>query len=165
MKYIFILILFYVGLPQKLFSVDFNRGGDCFNINEADSTRKYICYEIGGAKKYNVFIVEGDSVCDVFITDNRDRCASTTCKKSSVLQWAFDEMAMELKKAEYIDNVDYQLIYYKLSLLESGKETFVDSTRKSIVGEKGLAKRLSELKQFLVRCWASEFVDKNLKIE
>ena len=86
MKYVLILILFYIGLPQTLFPVDFNSGGDCFNINEADSTRKYICYEIGGAKKYNVFIAEGDSVCNVFITDNRDRCASTTCKKSSVLQ-------------------------------------------------------------------------------
>ena len=81
------------------------------------------------------------------------------------MQWAFDDMVGELKNAEYVNDTDYQLIYYKLSLLEGGKETFVNSTRKSIVGDKGLAKRLCELKQFLVRCWASEFVDKNLKIE
>lgn len=165
MKYIFLLILFYIGLPQNLFSVDFNKEGDCFNINDADSTRKYICYEIVGAKKYNVFIAEGDSVCDVFITDNRDRCVSTTCKKTPVLRWAFEEMSVELKNAEYTTNDDYQLFYYQLLLLEDGRQTFVESTRKSIVGENVLAKRLSELEQFLVRCWASEFVDKQLKIE
>lgn len=74
-------------------------------------------------------------------------------------------MSVDLKKAEYTTNDDYQLFYYQLLLLEDGRQTFVESTRKSIVGENVLAKRLSELKQFLVRCWASEFVDKQLKIE
>lgn len=127
MKYLVIAALFSIGFPQFVYSAQDGKVTRSYEM-KFDSDRKYICYEFGINNMISVYIAEGDSVCDVSIFDGKNPRILTTCKKTPLLEWTFENMADEMSKYTSETDNEFKPFYYQLSLLNDSCETVVSST-------------------------------------
>nr|MBD5377747.1 hypothetical protein [Bacteroides sp.] len=116
-----------------------------------DSGRKYICYELGNF--YAIYIADGDSICDVIVHDSRGSCDSTTCQKSPILKWAFDDMGNETTKSPAIPNNAYGPLYYTLSILSDGSSKTISSSMLITDYSDDVERKIKELKTFIIQLW------------
>ena len=125
-------------------------------VNQIYTGRKSICYQFG---LQAVYILEGDSICDVFIkSDNNDKIISTTCKTSHILEWAFNNSHEELAHEQFTIDDNYHLISTKLSLQEDSCQTIIDSSSMYVSDNKQLAGKINELKKFILDLWLQNYI-------
>lgn len=120
--------------------------------------RKYLCYEFGLNKSIKVYIAEGDTICDVVICEPNnayDQCKSTICRKTPILQWAFDKMPVEINRTQYIIDNNYKPYHYSLTLHNDTCQTIASSSSLEIKTNDDVKHRLDELKAFIVDLWYS----------
>ncbi|RXE70574.1 hypothetical protein ED352_09495 [Muribaculaceae bacterium Isolate-002 (NCI)] len=160
MKYFIIITLFGLCFVNQLYSSECYRGKNDSELR-LDSCRKYICYEFGFANLIDIYIAEGDTICDVSILDGKGNCVSTTCPKPSILKWAFEDIANEITKSPIIVDNNYNPYYYKLSILEDSSQTIISSSTLLIDYSDDVKNKIEELKAFIVRLWYSDFVKRN----
>ena len=159
MRYAIITALLYICFTQSIHSSDHNiENKQHTEVERFADGRKYICYEFGFCKSIQIYIAEGDTICDVVICDDNNPCVSTTCKKTSLLQWAFAEMAIELKKSRYKFDDNYKPYYYKLSLQQDSCRIVAASSTSEIEGNDILKDRLEMLKTFMIEFWYSNCI-------
>lgn len=157
MKYLVIAALFSIGFPQFVYSAQDGKVTRSYEM-KFDSARKYVCYEFGITNIISVFIADGDSVCDVSIFDGKNPRIITTCKKTPLLEWTFDNMADEMSKYTISTDKEFKPFYYQLSLLNDSCQTVVSSTTLSNNYSKELKTKIEELKSFMIKLWYSEFL-------
>ena len=119
--------------------------------------RRYISYEFGASNMINVFIADGDSICDVLIYDLTGKRVLTTCPKSPVLTWAFDKMTDEVSRSEFTVNNSYNPFRYLLSLHDRTNQIVVASSTE-IINNNDVRDKVNELKLFMVYLWYSNFM-------
>lgn len=119
--------------------------------------RRYISYEFGASNMINVFIADGDSICDVLIYDLTGKRILTTCPKSPVLTWAFDKMTDEVSRSEFIVDNSYKPFRYILSLHDKTNQIVVASS-KEIIKNNDVKDKVNELKFLMVYLWHSNFM-------
>ncbi|MDE7135744.1 MAG: hypothetical protein K2N91_03855 [Muribaculaceae bacterium] len=151
-KYFIIILSFCLCFTNKIYSSDFDKGKNHSELR-LDPGRKYICYEFGLSNLIDIYIAEGDSVCDVFILDGKGNCVSTTCPKSPILKWAFDDMTNEITKSQVMAENDYKPSYYELSIINDDSQTILSSSTLIIDYSDDVKKKIEELKAFIVRIW------------
>ena len=126
-------------------------------VKQIDTGRKSICYQFG---LQNVYIIEGDSICEVVIkSDKSDKYISTTCKTTPILEWAFNNSSEELAHAQFTIDDNYHWISSKLSLQEDSCQTIIDSSSMCITGNKKLAAKINELKKFIIDFWVKNYLE------
>ena len=118
--------------------------------------RRYISYEFGASNMINVFIADGDSICDVLIYDLTGKRVLTTCPKSPVLTWAFDKMTNEVSRSEFTVNNSYNPFRYLLSLHDRTNQIVVASSTETIKNN-DVKDKVNELKFLMVNLWYSNF--------
>ena len=119
--------------------------------------RRYISYEFGASNMINVFIADGDSICDVLIYYLTGKRVLTTCPKSPVLTWAFDKMTDEVSRSEFTVNNSYNPFRYLLSLHDRTNQIVVASSTE-IINNNDVRDKVNELKLFMVYLWYSNFM-------
>lgn len=141
--------------PINGYSFEYENGEDQVDLNWTFE-RRYISYEFGASNMINVFIADGDSICDVLIYDLTGKRVLTTCPKSPVLTWAFDKMTDEVGRSEYIVNNSYNPFRYLLSLHDKTNQIVVASS-KEIIKNNDVKDKVNELKFLMVNLWYSNF--------
>lgn len=138
------------------YSSEYENGGDQVELNWTFEHR-YISYEFGASNMINVFIADGDSICDVLIVDMTGKRVLTTCPKSPVLTWAFDKMTDEVSRSEFTVNNSYTPFRYLLSLHDRTNQIVVASSTE-IIKNNDVKDKVNELKLFMVDLWYSNFM-------
>lgn len=122
-----------------------------------DENRKYLCYEFGFCKIITVRVADGDSICDVIITDGNNNSIFTTCEKSPILQWAFDlstnSTINHYAGIDSINDHEYKPYYYRLSLINDSCQTISCSSSSLLIYNEDVESKISELKSFMVNLW------------
>ena len=77
MKRLLIVASFCICFTNMIYSSERDKGKYCSNLR-CDTGRKYICYEFGLSNLIDVYIADGDSICDVLILDGKGDFISTT---------------------------------------------------------------------------------------
>lgn len=158
MRYLTILILICFGIPLREFSCECNGITDDSEREDAFGNQKQICYEIGGDRStFTIIITDDELLCDVLIQDTfKGWRTTTTCEKTAILDWAFNNLDKELVNIKYkIDN-EYSPIFYTLSLIVDGEKKFVTSERRQITGNRKLAKKIKQLGTFILTIFYNE---------
>lgn len=137
------------------YSSEYENGEDQVDLNWTFE-RRYISYEFGASNMINVFIADGDSICDVIIYDLTGKRVLTTCPKSPVLTWAFDKMTDEVGRSEFIVDNSYKTFRYQLSLHDKTNQIVVASSTE-IIKNNDVKDKVNELKLFMVDLWYSNF--------
>ena len=137
------------------YSSEYENGEDQVDLNWTFE-RRYISYEFGASNMINVFIADGDSICDVLIYDLTGKRVLTTCPKSPVLTWAFDKMTDEVGRSEFIVDNSYKTFRYQLSLHDKTNQIVVASSTE-IIKNNDVKDKVNELKLFMVDLWYSNF--------
>ena len=106
-----------------------------------------------------VYNTENDTICNVLMSGGRSKSISTTCEKTPILEWAFEEMPTEFAKCQYVTNNEYTPFYFQISFNNGDSETIVLSSYKQIVNNKAFATKVDELKKFLIDLWCEYFID------
>lgn len=154
MRFILILILFCnVSFYCQCSSFENKDITDTCEISNVKFNHNYLCYKFGISDFVSVTISDGDTTCIVDISDDVGNYLSTTCIKSPILKWAFEEMAVELCNAKYVINEEYQPAYYRLSLYHDGNEMVFISSSKQVDGNDDLNEKLDALKSFIIKIW------------
>lgn len=164
MKIIIVIALFCLCFTNKIYSSEFDKGNNCSELR-LDTDRKYICYEFGFCNLIDIYIAEGDTVCDVLIIDSKGKCVSTTCRKSPVLSWAFNVMSDEITESPVIEDTNYKPYYYKLSILKDSSWKILSSSTLSTDYCDDAKRKIEELKAFIINLWASNCIKENSSIE
>lgn len=153
MKYFILIALFDLCYTNQIYSSECDKDKYCDELR-LDSCRNYLCYEFGFSNIVKIYIADGDSICDVSILDGKGTCVSTTCPKSPIIKWAFDDMTNEkIKSSVKLDN-NYNPFYYKLSILNDGSPTTLSSSLLLIdYNDDDVKKKIEELKAFIIRLW------------
>lgn len=152
MKYFTIIAFFALCFTSMIYSSECDTG-KCRREIQRDSGRKYLCYEFGISNIVKVYIADGDTMCDVSILDGKGNCASTTCQKSPILKWGFNEMANEIAKSSIKEDSVYNSVYYRLSILRDSTQNVVSSSTLLTDYSDDVEKKISELKTFMVEQW------------
>lgn len=141
--------------PINGYSFEYENGEDQVDLNWTFE-RRYISNEFGASNMINVFIADGDSICDVLIYDLTGKRVLTTCPKSPVLTWAFDKMTDEVSRSEFIVDNSYNPFRYILSLHDKTNQIVVASS-KEIIKNNDVKDKVNELKFLMVNLWYSNF--------
>lgn len=144
--------------PINGYSSVYKNGEDQVDLNWTFE-RRYISYEFGASNMINVFIADGDSICDVLIYDLTGKRVLTTCPKSPVLTWAFDKMTDEVGRSEFIVDNSYKTFRYQLSLHDKTNQIVVASSTE-IIKNNDVKDKVNELKLFMVDLWYSNFMSR-----
>ena len=158
MKYFIILMSFCLCFINKIHSSDFDRDKKIGEL-QWDSGRKYICYEFGLSNLLEIYIADGDSICDVSIHDGKGKCVSSTCSKSPILKWAFDNLTNEITMAQVMVDNQYKPYYYKLSIINDNSQTILSSSTLIIDYSNDLKEKIEELKAFIIKLWTHKIND------
>lgn len=162
MRYAIITALLCIFLSQNIQAAEHNdKTLQCIDIETFVDGRKYLRYEFGFSKSIQVYIAEGDTICDVVICgvgSGGSQCISTTCEKTPLLQWAFEELAIELKCSQYIIDDNYKPYHYRLSLHKDSCQIIATSSTLNYTENDELKDRINELKTFMVDLWYSNFI-------
>lgn len=153
MKYFIILALLCLSSINKIHSYDFDKGQNC-SILQLDTDRKYVRYQLG---LIDIYIADGDSICDVSI-ERRGKCVTTTCTKSPILKWAFDEMPEEITMSQKRASNSYNPFYYKLSILNDNSQTIISSSELITDYTDDINKKIKELKAFIMGTFSIDSV-------
>lgn len=164
MKTLVIMALFCLGFTNKIYSAECDNGVGRSEL-QLDPRRKYICYEFGFCNLIDIYIAEGNSLCDVLILDGKGKCVSTTCRKSPLLSWAFDDMSDEITEPQVIEDNNYKPYYYKLSILKGSSRKILSSSALSIDYSDDVNRKIEELKAFIINLWASNCIKGNSSID
>lgn len=160
MKYFIVAIVFSILCTQKIYSFEnSDTVGQFLNFNITDDNRKYISYEFGLSNINTIKITEGDTVCDVFMCNDKGQNLSTRCKKTPILKWAFDDMESELGKNKAEANNDYTPFYFQLSILKGHSQIIIASSYLQTKGNNELTAKLEELKTFMIKLWSLIFLN------
>ena len=159
MKYFTIIALVVLCFTNIIYSSECDKGKYRREI-QRDSDRKYICYEFGFDYIVKVYVAEGDSICDVSILDGKGNCVSTTCQKSPILKWGFDEMTNEITNSSVKEDIADISIYYKLSILKDSTQIVVSSSLLPTDYSDDVNKKISELKKFMIEQWIPTLKEK-----
>ncbi|MGM9853160.1 MAG: hypothetical protein ACI30N_04240 [Muribaculaceae bacterium] len=154
MKFL-IIILLYVSFTSNLVSHGCNRTDIHTNFTTT-GVHKSIRLELG---IISVCVYDGDSICNVHINNGRGQTSFTTCKKASILDWAFDNfdnIVNETIVAEKNIEDGYNPLPYQLSLLSNNDQLIVLSSKSRIFHNKDINTKLSELKAFIINLWYIE---------
>lgn len=166
MKYFIVAIVFSIWCTQEIYSFEnSNADRQCLNFNITDDSRKYISYEFGLSNINTIYIAEGDTVCDVFMRNDKGQNLSTKCKKTPILKWAFDDMENELGKSQAETNNDYTPFYFQLSILKGHSRIIAASPYLQIKGNDELAAKLEELKTFMIKLWSKSFLNDTSQVD
>ena len=163
MRIFIIIALFCLCFTNKIYSSECDKGKNC-NELRLDSSHKYIRYEFGLTNLIDIYITEGDTICDVLILDGKGICVSTTCQKSPILRWAFDVMANEITKSRVIVDKNYKPYYYKLSILNDSSQKMLSSSTLLIDYSDEVKKKIEELKAFIIKLWSSYCIKGNSNV-
>lgn len=163
MRNFIIIVLFCLCFTNKNYSSECDQGKNCGEL-QLDSCHKYICYEFGLSNLIDIYIAEGDTICDVLIFDGKGTCVSTTCQKSPILKWAFDVMANEITKSPIIVDNNYKPYYYKLSILYDSRREIISSSALLIDNSDDVKKKIEELKAFIIKLWISNCIKRNSRV-
>lgn len=144
--------------PINSYSSEYENGEDKVELNWTFE-RRYISYEFGASNMINVFIADGDSICDVLIYDLTGKRVKTTCPKSPVLMWAFDKMTEDVSRSEFTVNNSYNPFRYLLSLHDRTNQIVVASSTE-IIKNNDVKDKVNELKLFMVDLWYSNFMSR-----
>lgn len=153
MKYLLMVALFCLCFTNVIYSSECDEGKN-FNELRLDSGRKYICYEFGFSNIIKIYIADGDTICNVSILDGKGNCVSTTCTKSPILKWAFDDMTNERTKSSVIVDNNYKPYYYKLSILNDSSRKILSSSTLLIDYSDNVKKNIEELRAFIIKLWS-----------
>lgn len=127
MKYLLMVALFCLCFTNMIYSSECDEG-EYWHELQWDSGRKYICYEFGFSNIIKIYVADGDTICNVSIFDGKGNCVSTTCTKSPILKWAFDDMANEITKSSVRLDNNYKPYYYKLSIFNDSCQTILSTS-------------------------------------
>lgn len=163
MKYLLIVASFCLSITNMIYSSECDSGEYRSELRWGHG-RKYICYELGFSNLIDIYIADGDTICDVLILDGKGNCVSTTCPKSPILKWVFDDLANEKTKPSVKLDNNYKPYYYKLSILNDSSQTILSSSTLLIDYSDDVKKRIEELKIFMIRLWDSNCIKGNSSI-
>ena len=152
MKYFILIALFGLCFTNQIYSSECDKGKYCDEL-QLDSCRNYLCYEFGFSNIVKIYIADGDTICDVSILDGKGTCVSTTCPKSPIIKWAFDDMNNKKTKSSVKLNSNYNPFYYKLSILNDSSQTILSSSLLLIDYNDDIKNKIEELKAFIIRLW------------
>lgn len=108
-----------------------------------------------------IYIADGDTICDVSILDGKGTCISTTCPKSAVIKWAFDNITNEETESSVKLNNNYNPLYYKLSIINDSSQTILSSSLLLIEYNDDVKEKIEELKAFIIRLWENNCIKEN----
>ena len=160
MKYLFMVALFCLYSTNMVYSSECDEG-EYWRESGWDSGCKYICYEFGFSNIIKIYIADGDTICNVLILDGKGNCISTTCTKSAILKWVFDDMTNEITKSPVKLDNNYKPYYYQLSIFNGSCQTILSTSTLLIDYKKGIKKKLEDLKSFIIRLWDSNCIKEN----
>lgn len=160
MKYLLMVALFCLCFTNMIYSSECDECGDRCELRW-DSGRKYICYEFGFSNIIKIYIADGDTICNVSILDGKGNCVSTTCTKSPILKWAFDDMTNEITKSSIKLDNNYKPYYYKLSFFNGCYQTILSTSTLLTDNRAGVNKKIDDLKSFMIRLWESNCIKEN----
>lgn len=158
-KYLLFLFTFSISAAQTSYSNDFT--GDIEPLTDlygADSNKGCIIYEFGFSKINSVFIIKNDTHFDVYISDGHKVNLSKRCEMTTILNWAFEKAPIELTSAQFVINNVYEPLYYKLTIIIDRTPIIIDSSAMRIIGNEALAKKIDELKSFIISLWQDSLV-------
>ncbi|MDE6334903.1 MAG: hypothetical protein K2L77_09695 [Muribaculaceae bacterium] len=114
----------------------------------------YICYEFGLSRIITIIVIKETENYKVLIPDCCVRkIIETTAYDSSILDWAFNRMSVELKNSDYIIDDSYKPYYYKLSYITKNQKVLATITSMESFGEIGFVYNLDKLRTYLVELW------------
>ena len=160
MKYLLMVALFCLCFTNMIYSSECDEGKYWREL-QWDSGRKYICYEFGFSNIIKIYIADGDTICNVLILDGKGICVSTTCTKTPILKWAFDDMTNEITKASVKLDNNYKPYYYKLSIFNGSYQTILSTSTLLTDNRNGVKKKIEDLKACMVRLWESNCIKEN----
>lgn len=157
MKYILAVVSFCLCVNNMIFSFECDRGEPSSELLWCHD-RKYICYEFGFSNLVDIYVVDGDSICDVIIYDGKGNCVSTTCQKSPIIKWAFDDMTNEITMPSVKLDKNFKPFYYKLSILNAKSQSIIDESTLLIDYSDEVNEKITELKALMIRLWYSNCI-------
>lgn len=160
MKSLLRVALFCLCFTNMIYSSEYDEG-EYWREQQWDSGRKYICYEFGFSNIIKIYIADGDTIYNASILDGKGNCVSTTCTKSPILKWAFDDMTNEITKSPVKLDNNYKPYYYKLSILNDSSQTILSSSTLLIDYSDDVKKKIEELKAFIIRLWDYNCIKEN----
>ena len=158
MKYLIALLLVFICFTNKIHSLESDKGKNYCELQK-NTARRYICYKFGLSKIIEIYIAEDGPICDVVIYDDNEICISTSCQKSSLLRWAFDDMTKISTEYPVIKDNVYKPYYYNLSIHTDSTQTILSSSMKFDYSDEIMSK-IEELRRFMISLWYFNCVQK-----
>lgn len=150
-RFIVILLACFWFLPYT-YSSEKEGCESCVDL-KIDNNRKFIRYELG---INTIYIADGDTVCDIFVDREHRNMLSATCRKTPILKWAFEDMGHEVGTPQFEPKNEYNPLWDKLSLIDDGNCRIIDtSTATRTEYDENVEGKISELKTFIVKVWAT----------
>ncbi len=154
MKCILFPILFCICSAQNSYPIETEcEAEENINFYDGDKSREYIIYEFGFSKINSVYIVKDDTCFDVYISDGNTINFLTICKKSPILNWAFEKAPDEFASAQFVTDKEYKPFYYKLTIMVDNVPIIIDSSSMRIKELGGNIEKIDELKRFIISLW------------
>lgn len=157
MKYLIIIPLLFASFPLIINSSEYNNNSENHEDLRLEAHHKYISYKFGIV---DVYIAEGDTICDVLIL-RKGVSVSTTCPKSPILRWTFDVTDNEITDSPVIENNYYDPFYYKLSIVNDSSQTILSSSTLLIDYKDDVKEKIEELKAFIIKLCITNCVNEN----
>lgn len=164
--YLFTIFILLLNTPQKINSKDHVNVSIGLFSEEAITENEYLEYKFGFSKFVTVKVVKE---LDNYIVSIYEECGEPNkklvIKDSDILDWAFEKMASQFEKTNYIIDESYSPAVTELTFVNkyNGINLCVTS-RMDIIGDDVFNKNLNKLKSYLVNIWYSEIFYHNNKL-
>ena len=152
-------LLFFILFTQSIFAFECSQPSSIYN-NSGKDGKQYLHYKFGATNSITVDIVDGEENCEVYIYDEKDLNVHTICDKTAILEWAFSEMADDLKRTNIEINNTYKLFHYQLSLMNGNCVIVTTTSNMQIPNNEELTSKLAELRSFIINFWVEELKEK-----
>ena len=160
MKWFFVITFFFIYFIQNTHASEPYKGTEDTK-HQLIYNNKYISYEFGISNLTNIYIVERDTICDVYIFDEKGINASLTCPKTPILKWAFDIVSNNLSCNLPIEDNYYKTYYYKLSVIDGDRQITLTSSS-SLCDQNDVCEALiEELKTYIIHLWYTNIINDN----
>ncbi len=116
-----------------------------------------LIYEFGFSRLVTVKVENKEEGYDIFICDENDgeRLIKNINERIPILEWAFNDMPLELGNVEYEKSNNFSEFFNHLSIDSEGTEATVCSSYLTIIGNKDLTEKTEELKNYIFWIWVN----------
>lgn len=147
-------ILFFSLFIQSLFAFEYSPSSSIYSKD--GNVKPYLHYEFGATYSVIVDIIEGVNVCEVYIYDEQGTEIHTTCDKTPLLEWAFNDLTDDLQKVRIETDQDYKLVHYRLSLFDGDGEIVIATSHMQFPRDEEITSKIEQLRSFMLHFWVED---------